>query len=209
MNGSSIRKATLGRLPQYLQFLKTLPSEREGTISATTIAKELSLGEVQVRKDLASVGGGGKPRVGYKIDELIRDIEGKLGREKATNAVLVGAGRLGRALLEYSEFEKFGVKIAAAFDRCEQEIAAGETKKILPVAELGIFCKKNDVEIGIITVGRNSAQRVCDKLIESGVKAIWNFAQCELKVPDGVIVKQENLALSLAYLNNLLRADRA
>ena len=116
MNGYSIHKATLGRLPQYLQYLKSLPESYGSTISATAIAKGLSLGDVQVRKDLAAVSGAGKPKIGYEKAKLIGDLERHLGYESLTNAVLVGAGKLGKALLDYNGFDEFGVQIVAAFD---------------------------------------------------------------------------------------------
>ena len=200
MNGYSIPKATLGRLPQYLEYLKSLPEIRR-TISATAIAKALSLGDVQVRKDLASVCGAGKPKIGYETDKLITDIESHLGYERLTNAVLVGAGKLGRALLDYDGFEDFGVKIIAGFD-CNETVLTKGTKDILPIRYIEAYCGEHDVKLGIITVGGGSAQDVCDKLVQSGIKAIWNFAPVTLKVPNGVLLKQENLALSLAYLNN-------
>ena len=200
MNGYSIPKATLGRLPQYLEYLRSLPEIRR-TISATAIAKALSLGDVQVRKDLASVCGAGKPKIGYETDKLITDIESHLGYERLTNAVLVGAGKLGRALLDYDGFEDFGVKIVAGFD-CNEAVLTKGTKDILPIRDIEVYCREHDVKLGIITVGQGSAQDVCDKLVESGIKAIWNFAPVTLKVPNGVLLKQENLALSLAYLNN-------
>ena len=200
MNGYSIPKATLGRLPQYLEYLRSLPEIRR-TISATAIAKALSLGDVQVRKDLASVCGAGKPKIGYETDKLIADIESHLGYERLTNAVLVGAGKLGRALLDYDGFEAFGVKIVAGFD-CNETVLTKGTKDILPIRDIEVYCREHDVKLGIITVGKGSAQDVCDKLVESGIKAIWNFAPVTLKVPNGVLLKQENLALSLAYLNN-------
>ena len=200
MNGYSIPKATLGRLPQYLEYLRSLPEIRH-TISATAIAKALSLGDVQVRKDLAAVSGAGKPKVGYETDKLIADIESHLGYERLTNAVLVGAGKLGRALLDYDGFEDFGVKIIAGFDCNETALKKG-TKEILPIRDIGAYCREHDVKLGIITVGGGSAQEVCNTLVESGIEAIWNFAPVTLKVPNGVLLKQENLALSLAYLNN-------
>ena len=198
MNGYSIPKATLGRLPQYLEYLRTLPEIRR-TISATAIAKALSLGDVQVRKDLASVCGAGKPKIGYETDKLITDIESHLGYERLTNAVLVGAGKLGRALLDYDGFEDFGVKIVAGFD-CNETVLTKGTKDILPIRDIEVYCHEHDIKLGIITVGQGSAQDVCDKLVDSGIKAIWNFAPVTLKVPNGVLLKQENLALSLAYL---------
>ena len=200
MNGYSIPKATLGRLPKYLEYLRSLPEIRR-TISATAIAKALSLGDVQVRKDLQAVSGAGKPKIGYEKDKLLADIERHLGQKKLTNAVLVGAGKLGRALLDYDGFEDFGVKIIAGFDCNETALKKG-AKDILPIRDIGAYCREHDVKLGIITVGQGSAQDVCDKLVESGIEAIWNFAPVTLKVPSGVLLKQENLALSLAYLNN-------
>jgi redox-sensing transcriptional repressor len=203
MKGYSIPKATLGRLPRYLDYLKSLPIIKGATISATSIAKGLSLGDVQVRKDLAAVSGTGKPKIGYERSKLISDIECHLGYESLTNAVLVGAGKLGRALIDYDGFEEFGVKIIAGFDCNEKVLQIGRSpKEILPIKDISAYCKDNNVKLGIITVGQGSAQDVCNKLVESGIEAIWNFAPVALKVPNGVLIKQENLALSLAYLNN-------
>ena len=203
MERSNVTKATLGRLPQYLQFLNGLPPGQYDHISATTIAKMLSLGEVQVRKDLAAVSGLGKPKVGYRTSELITDLEDALGCKKLTPAILVGAGKLGRALLDYNGFEEYGVQITAAFDCNEQVLRMNKTsKEILPISSLKKYCSENGIRIGIITVGSGSAQDVCDQMLEAGITAIWNFAPCQLKVPDNVLVKQENLALSLAHLNS-------
>ena len=203
MERSNVTKATLGRLPQYLQFLNGLPSGQYDHISATTIARMLSLGEVQVRKDLAAVSGLGKPKVGYRTSELISDLEDALGCKKLTPAILVGAGKLGRALLDYNGFEEYGVQITAAFDCNEQVLRMNKTsKEILPISSLKKYCTENGIRIGIITVGSGSAQDVCDQMLEAGITAIWNFAPCQLKVPGNVLVKQENLALSLAHLNS-------
>lgn len=204
MERIALTKATLGRLPQYLQYLKNLPKEQYKNISATAIAKGLSLGEVQVRKDLGALSGAGKPKVGYVTCDLINSIETYLGCDKLTPAVLVGAGKLGKALLEYDGFEDYGVKIEAAFDCNEQVLKNAESQKIMNMDSLDSFCRNHHVQIGIITVGQGSAQTVCDELIDCGITAIWNFAPCRLQVPDGVLLRQENLALSLAYLNNQL-----
>lgn len=204
MEKNSIPKATLGRIPRYLNYLKTLSFDNVPYISATTIAKELSLGEVQVRKDLSMVSGAGKPRVGYDTETLIDQLEECLGYNRLTLAVLVGAGRLGRALLQYDGFQHFGVKITAAFDLNENIISLDSNPQILPMNEFSDFCKKNSIELGIITVGETSAQEVCDKMIANGIKAIWNFAPCKLQVPESVMLQNENLALSLAHLRNRL-----
>lgn len=199
MERSAVSKATLGRLPIYLKYLKTLPGK--GCVSATAIAKALHLGEVQVRKDLNSVSGSGKPKIGYVTEELTESIEKALGGDKMTYAVLVGAGRLGRALLNYDGFEEFGVCIIGAFD---VNIENEDVSQVLPMLLFESYCKANKVHIGIITVSEENAQKVCDRMISSGIKAIWNFTPTILEVPENIIVKQENLALSLAHLSNQL-----
>ena len=202
MEKRSIPKATLGRIPIYLRYMRDLPDDIDSTISATKIARGVFLGEVQVRKDLALISGRGKPRVGYECDKLICDLENCLGSEKMTNAVLVGAGKLGRALLDYDGFEEFGVKIVAGFDCNNSILQISKSKSILPIKEIEAYCADNDIKIGIITVGQGSAQEVCDKLVACEVKAIWNFAPCTLRVPPNVLLKHEELALSLAHLNS-------
>ena len=205
MKANQITRATLGRLPLYLNYLKQIESSGTPSISATTIAKALSLGEVQVRKDLASVSGAGKPKVGYESSDLIKRLEDTLGSNSITSAVLVGAGKLGRALLDYNGFEEFGIKIIAAFDSNDEVIRFSKTSKdILPISTLSEYCIANNVKLGIITVGQGSAQQVCNMMEQSGIKAIWNFAPCNLEVSDGILVKNENLALSLAHLSNQL-----
>ena len=204
MDKCTISKATLGRLPSYLEFLRKLPPDKVPYISATAIAKHLGLGEVQVRKDLAAVSGAGKPKLGYVTAELVEKLEDFLGCNQLTSAVLVGAGKLGRALLQYDEFEKYGVKISAAFDSNERAISLGTKTEILPMNQFEYFCKTQNIKLGIITVGEGSAQAVCDQMVKSGITAIWNFAPCKLNVPASILLQNENLALSLAHLNNQL-----
>ena len=203
MRQTSITRATLGRLPKYLNFLKS--SETDGYISATAVAKALNLGEVQVRKDLNAVSGAGRPKVGYLKKELIANLESRLGIRAANSAVIVGAGRLGKALLGFEGFSEYGLEIIAAFDTSPSEIGKKISgKEILSVGELRSYCQLNDVKIGIITVPNEAAQETCDELLKNGITAVWNFAPVNLKVPDSVALRQENLALSLAHLNLLI-----
>lgn len=204
MKNTSVSKATLGRIPRYLNFLKELPLDKFPFISATTISKELKLGEVQVRKDLSMVSGAGRPRIGYDTELLIAQLEDCLGYNKLTSAVLVGAGKLGRALLKYEGFEHFGVKIIAGFDTNERVLGVGSKTEILPMDQFDAFCKEHNIRLGIITVGESSAQMVCEQMVKSGLTAIWNFAPCKLKVPNEILLQNENLALSLAHLKNKL-----
>jgi redox-sensing transcriptional repressor len=148
------------------------------------------------------ISGRGKPKIGYERIKLIKDLESHVGQQSATCAVLVGAGKLGRALLDYDGFEEFGIKVLAGFDCNDRALSQSKGKTVLPISTLDSFCAEHNVRIGIITVGQGSAQQVCDKLVGCGIKAIWNFAPCPLSVPSDVFLKQENLALSLAHLNS-------
>ncbi len=201
MKQVSVMKATLGRLPLYLDYLKKLDTAKSENISATVIAKALGLGEVQVRKDLSSVSGAGRPKLGYKTEALIKKIEEVLGRHSVTKAIIVGAGKLGNALLEYNGFSNYGLEISAAFDIDEERIRNSVSNKlVLPLDKLEEYCKQEGICIGIISVPVASAQEICDRLINCGVNGIWNFAPCQLHVPESVTLQQENLALSLAHL---------
>lgn len=200
MSATSISRATLGRLPKYLDFLKNTALKY---VSSAIIARELGLGEVQVRKDLGSVCGKGKPKIGYLKKDLVESIEDCIGKNEITKAVLIGAGKLGQALLDYKGFEEFGVRIVAAFDSNRELTVCNN--RILPMSELEITCKIDNIQIGIIAVSADSAQSVCDMLISYGVSAIWNFAPCKLEIPSGVTFMQEDLALSLAHLKNKLK----
>ena len=200
----NISKHTLQRLPMYLSYIKGLPEDAPKNISATTIAEALQLNDVQVRKDLASVSSSGKPKVGYNVKDLIAELEAFLGYNDIDNAVIVGAGSLGKALLNYSGFKAYGLNIIAAFDLCE-EPTEFQGKTVFPIAQLESFCRKVNIHIGIITVPASSAQEICDLLVNSGIRAIWNFAPVHLVVPDGILVQNENMASSLALLSNPLR----
>lgn len=204
MDDKNISLQTLRRLPVYLHYLKVIKDEIP-SISATAIAEKFGLNDVQVRKDLAAVSGSGRPKTGYFTDELISQIENYLGYRSDTKTVLIGAGNLGKALLSYDGFYDYGIDIIAAFDTSEEvygKMVNG--KPILSPEDLGEVCLNRNIRLGIITVPASRAQSVCDELVSYGVKAIWNFAPTILKVPDGVIVENENLASSLAVLSKHL-----
>ena len=148
-----ISKATLKRLPTYLAYLKSLPEGSSVNISATALAAGLHMGEVQVRKDLALVSSGGRPKIGYNRAALIADIEQFLGYGNTNDAVLIGAGKLGRALLGYSGFAEYGLNIVAAFDENDAIIGTSKSgKPIMHLSRLGEICRREQIKIGIITV---------------------------------------------------------
>ena len=207
MERKEISKSVLKRLPGYLSYLKSIPADASPYISATSLANALGMGEVQVRKDLAMVSDGGRPKIGYPREALIDDIEQFLGYDNTTDAVLIGAGKLGQALLGYGGFATYGLNILAAFDVDPQLDAAGDGKPIYHINQLESFCRTHKVLMGIITVPGECAQRVCDQLIGCGIKAIWTFAPTHLEVPSNILVQYENMATSLAVLSMHLQAQ--
>ena len=200
MEPKPFSRKLLKRLPVYLNYLKNLP-EDSSNVSATAMARALNLGDVQVRKDLAKISTG-RRRTGRNRQQLVQDIEAYLNFTEETGTIVVGAGKLGRALLDYSGFEKAGFNVMAGFDiEPSMDISEGG-KPIYPLRRLEYFCKHYDVHIGVIAVPEESAQSVCDILVANGIQAIWNFSPVHLRVPDDVVVQSENLAVSL----NALRA---
>lgn len=195
-----VSRATMGRIPLYLKYLKSAAHDAEN-ISATQLARALGLGEVQVRKDLGAVSGEGRPKTGYNVGDLIAALEDYLSGA-CTNVVIAGAGKLGRALLDYRGFAEYGLNVAAAFDVAVKEPALSATgKPVYPLEMMQAYCRQHETRIGIITVPEKSAQAACDRLVECGVSAIWCFAPCTLSAPENVLIQYENMALSLAFLS--------
>ncbi len=202
----SISTQTIGRLPTYLSYLKSLDHSRVISISAPAIARALALNEVQVRKDLAAAGvRGGRPKTGFILEELIDDLVHFLGCDNVSEAVLAGVGNLGRTLLSYEGFERSGMKIVAGFDVDPHII--GQTvadKMVYPMDKLESMCRWMGVQIGIIAVPAPCAQEACDRLVQAGMLAIWNFAPVHLTAPDDVLIQNENMAVSMAILSKRL-----
>ena len=207
MEQKEISKSVLKRLPVYLSYLKSMSDDVGEYISATALANALGMGEVQVRKDLAQISTGGKPKLGYVRERLMDDIEQFLGYDNTTDAVLIGAGKLGQALCGYTGFAAYGLNILAAFDAFPSAENTASGKPIYPMDRLEQFCKINKVRMGIITVPSAQAQQVCNQLIDCGIRAIWNFAPIHLDVPSHILVQNEDMATSLAVLSMHLQAQ--
>ena len=200
MKKTQFSKPLLERVPLYLKYLNSVRG-KEKRVSATVIAQALKLGEVQVRKDLNLLSGSGKPKIGYDIDALIVNLEEFLGKSKRVKAVLVGAGKLGKALYGYGGFEEYGVEICAAFDCALQQMELfREDKYIYPLDCFKSYVSEQGIAIGIIAVPEISAQQTANLMVESGIKAIWNFAPSKLNVPNEILLRNENMAASLALL---------
>ncbi len=208
MNRKSIlSKQALKRLPVYMSYLKSLDSREIEYISSSTVAEALDMNDVQVRKDLAAVcKTAGIPKKGFIVRDLISGISDFLGYSKGNDAILIGAGNLGMALMSYRGFDNYGINIVAAFDSRPEVV---DNKRVFDISRLDEICKKLNVKIGIITVPDTAAQKVCDLLVKSGILAIWNFAPTHIKAPEQILVQNENMASSLALLSNHLREKMA
>lgn len=202
MKEQEISKATIARMPLYLHFLQEEKSKGAQYISSSVIAQNISVSSVLVRKDLALVSSqAGRPRLGFEIHRLIVDIEKFLGYDTLSDAIVVGAGGLGRAFLGYEGFKSNGLNIVAAFDVSEKLIGTEVSgKKILPLSQMENFVKEHKIKLGIITVPKMAAQDVLNKMVEAGIQAIWNFAPAPLRAPKEIVLKTEDLAASLAML---------
>ena len=204
MDARAISPPALQRLPNYLAYLRQLPKlpSAPANISSAAIASALGYGEIQVRKDLAAVSGAGKPKVGYIISDLISDLEEFLGYNHISSAIVAGCGKLGSAILNYSGFREYGLDILAGFDTDQSKTGKTDSgKEIFPMDQLQNLCRRMKIQIGIIATPAGAAQQVCSLMADSGIKAILNFAPTLLKPPDGILIKNENIAVALAELS--------
>ncbi len=200
---------TIRRYPIYLRAIKAKIAGGELTVSSALLAEELGFDPVLTRKDLAMSGVPGRPRCGYPAKELCDAINRALGWDNATDAVLVGAGMLGHALLGYSGFEEQNLNIAAAFDA--SPALCGRTLhgvKVRAMDELAGLVKRLNLKLALLTVPAAAAQQCADLLVAAGIKGILNFAPIRLVVPKGVTVQTVDLAQSLAVLSHTARPAR-
>lgn len=206
MESVKLSKSLMKRLPAYLTLLKGIPGE-DCNISATTIANALGLGDVQVRKDLAKISEAGRRRTGRSRDQLIRDIEQHLNFTASVGAVMVGPSMVAQALLEQCNLEEAGLQMVACFDPSSR--AEEAEPPVYPINRLASFCRHCEVRIGIIAVPADKAQMVCDDLVAGGIQGIWNFSSVNLKVPQGIVVQNENFAVSISALRMQLKNTEA
>lgn len=201
-----IPEPTLRRLPVYYQYIKKFSQDSKSNfISCTQIARELHLIAIQVRKDLEYTAAQGKPKVGYCVLDLLRAIECFLGWNNTTEAVLVGSGHLGAALLGYNGFKDYGLNIIAAFDNDARKIGKEiRGRKIYSIKKMPDIVKRTNIKIGILTAPGGVAQELADLMIDAGIRAIWNFAPTKISASSEVIIQHENLASSLAVLSKRL-----
>jgi redox-sensing transcriptional repressor len=197
-----ISNSTIHRLSIYYRALLTLEREGFETISSKELARREKLTPAQVRKDLSFFGSFGTRGLGYPVKELKARIAEILGLNKLWNVAMVGVGNVGSALVSYKEFAKQGFIIRLLFDNDQRKIGSNHKGIIInDVTNLKQMLGDQEIQIVIITVPASAAQKVCDDVVEAGVHAILNFAPVSLKVPDEVVLLNENMSIELEHLS--------
>ena len=200
-----VPEPTLRRLPWYLSNIKLMKEKGEQYVSSTQISKEINTDASQIAKDLSYVNISGRTRVGYNIDALIEVLESFLGFTNMHKAFLFGVGSLGAALLRDSGLHHFGLEIVAAFDVNPELV--GKDLNGIPIYHSDDFeakMKEYDVNIGVLTVPINIAQEITDKMVDGGIKAVWNFTPFRIRVPENIVVQNTSLYAHLAVMFNRL-----
>ena len=203
----TLNQLVVERLMHYYHLVaEQIETQASGHVSSAQIADLLDMDDTLVRKDLAAIGVRGRPRVGFSTRELMDSIRETLGFNGRYKSVIVGAGRLGGAIASYGGFEKYGLDIAALFDA--DPLRVGETLGGVPVRSiesLETVVRENDVHLAVLTVPAEAAQPLADRLVEAGVRAIWNFAPTSLVLPHTVFVRHEHISVGLAELAYYLK----
>lgn len=198
-----ISELTTGRLSVYLRCLTFLETQGQKTVSSGEMADRFHLNSAQIRKDLACFGEFGTRGVGYDVSRLKQQLVQELGIDRTRNVVIAGAGNLGMALADYAGFNTNGFHIVAMIDSDPAKV--GRTSRagiaVLPADRLPELVRRNRVEIGIIAVPAETAQVVYDTLVDTGLRAILNFAPVQLKLREGVKVKSVDLRINLESLS--------
>ena len=200
-----VPEPTLRRLPWYLTNIKLMKEKGEQYVSSTQISKEINIDASQIAKDLSYVNISGRTRVGYNIDALIEVLESFLGFTNMHKAFLFGVGSLGAALLRDSGLHHFGLEIVAAFDVNPELV--GKDLNGIPIFHSDDFeakMKEYDVNIGVLIVPINIAQEITNKIVDGGIKAIWNFTPFRIRVPENIVVQNTSLYAHLAVMFNRL-----
>lgn len=200
---------TLRRLPWYLAYISMLHSTGVEHVSSTQIAKELSVDASQIAKDLSFLNIKGKTRIGYEVAQLERELQDFLGFKDVHNAIIVGVGSLGAALVQDSGLSRYGLNIVAGFDINPEII--GTTLCEVPIYDISYlkeYRKTHTAEIGIVTVPVERTQEVANLMIEAGIKALWNFTPFRIKANDDIVIQDTSIYSHLAVIYNHLDSHK-
>lgn len=206
MEEKDISQAVIGRLPRYVRYLGELRDEGVERISSQDLSELMKVTASQIRQDLNNFGGFGQQGYGYNVEYLYDEIGKLLGLDRQHNFVIIGAGNLGRALGNYLNFERRGFILRGMFDQ-DPGLVGREVRnvRVMPMEELERFIRENDIDIAVLTIPKAGAEEVADRLVRTGIRAIWNFAHVDLNVPEEIQVENVHLSDSLMKLSYNLR----
>lgn len=205
---NTVSITVIRRLPKYYRYLVELMDKGINRISSQELSKMTGFTASQIRQDLNNFGGFGQQGYGYNVEELYSQLRKILGLETVYNAVIGGAGNLGQAIANFKGFEDAGFKVVSLFDRNPNVVGLKIRDIEVRAADTMIdYIKEHQIDIGIITTPKESAQRLADQYVSAGVKGIWNFAPTDLSVPDDVIVENVRLNESLFILSYFLKRE--
>lgn len=209
MEDREISQAVISRLPRYFRYLGELRDEGIERVSSQELSDIMRVTASQIRQDLNNFGGFGQQGYGYNVDYLYDEIAKILGLHKEHNLILVGAGHLGQALVNYMNFERRGFIFRGVFDSNEQ-LHGMQIRGITvrPMQEMEQFVRENDIDIAVLTIPKAGAVEVAERLVSYGIKGFWNFAHVDLHVPGNIQVENVHLSDSLMKLSyNLASHD--
>lgn len=205
-NRQKVSNAIIRRLPRYRRYLGYLQTKGIKKISSNELSELIGYTASQIRQDLNTFGEFGQQGYGYEVDKLYKEINRILGLDREYKTVVIGVGNLGQAITNYSYYYKIGFNIVGLFD-VNPKIVGNVINdvEVMDAAGLEEYLEKENIDIGVICVNRENAQRVVDSLIRGGVKGIWNFAPIDLEVPDEIALESVHLSDSLHALSFMIR----
>ncbi len=202
MAEKEISQAVISRLPRYFRYLGELKEKGVERISSQELSSIMKVTASQIRQDFNNFGGFGQQGYGYNVSYLYEEISKILGIDKQHSLVIIGAGHLGKAIAGYTNFTRRGFVFKGAFDR-NPDLYGTKIRdvEVRPIEEMESFVKENGIEIAVLTIPKDQAVPVAHRLVNCGIKAIWNFAHVDLDVPDNIQVENVHLSDSLMKLS--------
>lgn len=202
MDNKEISQAVIGRLPRYFRYLGELKDEGIERISSQELSTIMKVTASQIRQDFNNFGGFGQQGYGYKVEYLYEEIGKILGMDKKHNLIIIGAGNLGQALANYMNFERRGFLFKGIFDNNPSLFGKKiRDMEVRSMEEMEDFVRDNNIDIAVLTIPKNSALEVTEKLTHLGIKGIWNFAHLDLNLPESIQVENVHLSDSLMKLS--------
>lgn len=205
MSGRQVPLVVIRRLPRYYRYLGELLNNKIYRVSSTELSVKMGVTASQIRQDINYFGVFGQQGYGYNVEHLYTAIGNILGLNNGYKAIIVGAGNLGRALANYNGFSKRGFNIGGIFDIDETVIGTKVSDIIVrPYSEIADYIEKEKPQIAVLAVPKAAAAKVAEHLVSCGIKALWNFAYVDLRLPEDVVVENVHLSDSLMTLSCLM-----